>query len=188
MISMGLKAVAGELGLEPRMTVPKTVVLPLHHSPADRRIRRAVARRRRSDTPSCFGMQHPLSGLFSLVVKMGRNGRLRPIKPMAISRVLTSGRRRQASPHGRSVAQPGRALRSGRRGRRFESSHSDHLLLRKIDDATAGVRPLPEPRQSSFAALSIAWRATAFRCAPTDSMVLEPSAFRRAVRSGEPAS
>ena len=34
MISMGLKAVAGELGLEPRMTVPKTGVLPLHHSPA----------------------------------------------------------------------------------------------------------------------------------------------------------
>lgn len=36
-------------------------------------------------------------------------------------------------PHGdgvclfRSVAQPGRALRSGRRGRRFESSHSDQL-------------------------------------------------------------
>ncbi len=28
--------VAGELGLEPRMTVPKTVVLPLHHSPAVR--------------------------------------------------------------------------------------------------------------------------------------------------------
>ena len=28
----------------------------------------------------------------------------------------------------RSVAQPGRALRSGRRGRRFESSHSDHYL------------------------------------------------------------
>ena len=26
--------VAGELGLEPRMTVPKTAVLPLHHSPA----------------------------------------------------------------------------------------------------------------------------------------------------------
>ena len=25
---------AGELGLEPRMTVPKTGVLPLHHSPA----------------------------------------------------------------------------------------------------------------------------------------------------------
>lgn len=28
------EAVAGELGLEPRMTVPKTGVLPLHHSPA----------------------------------------------------------------------------------------------------------------------------------------------------------
>jgi hypothetical protein len=27
-------SVAGELGLEPRMTVPKTAVLPLHHSPA----------------------------------------------------------------------------------------------------------------------------------------------------------
>ena len=28
-----LDRMAGELGLEPRMTVPKTVVLPLHHSP-----------------------------------------------------------------------------------------------------------------------------------------------------------
>ena len=33
-----------------------------------------------------------------------------------------------ARSHGRSVAQPGRALRSGRRGRRFESSHSDHFF------------------------------------------------------------
>ena len=32
--SNAVRAVAGELGLEPRMTVPKTVVLPLHHSPA----------------------------------------------------------------------------------------------------------------------------------------------------------
>ena len=31
---LGKKRVAGELGLEPRMTVPKTAVLPLHHSPA----------------------------------------------------------------------------------------------------------------------------------------------------------
>ena len=29
----------------------------------------------------------------------------------------------------RGVAQPGRALRSGRRGRRFESSHPDHDFL-----------------------------------------------------------
>src|ERR1700687_6129250 len=29
----------------------------------------------------------------------------------------------------RSVAQPGRALRSGRRGRRFKSCHSDHILM-----------------------------------------------------------
>ncbi len=40
---------------------------------------------------------------------------LRWPKPKAISRVLS-----------RSVAQPGRALRSGRRGRRFKSCHSDH--------------------------------------------------------------
>ena len=32
--SNSVRAVAGELGLEPRMTVPKTGVLPLHHSPA----------------------------------------------------------------------------------------------------------------------------------------------------------
>lgn len=28
----------------------------------------------------------------------------------------------------RNVVQPGRTLRSGRRGRRFESSHSDHKI------------------------------------------------------------
>ena len=41
-----VRAVAGELGLEPRMTVPKTVVLPLHHSPAVRCSRRRSASRR----------------------------------------------------------------------------------------------------------------------------------------------
>ena len=35
--------------------------------------------------------------------------------------------RPKARPTYRRVAQPGRALRSGRRGRRFESSHSDHF-------------------------------------------------------------
>src|SRR3977135_244554 len=30
----------------------------------------------------------------------------------------------------RSVAQPGRALRSGRRGRRFKSCHSDQVIIR----------------------------------------------------------
>ncbi len=45
--SNAVRAVAGELGLEPRMTVPKTVVLPLHHSPAVRRVppRQCVAAR-----------------------------------------------------------------------------------------------------------------------------------------------
>src|SRR5690606_27626208 len=36
---------AGDLGLEPRMTVPKTVVLPLHHSPAGPVRRRSSLRR-----------------------------------------------------------------------------------------------------------------------------------------------
>ena len=40
------KSVAGELGLEPRMTVPKTVVLPLHHSPAGPAQPRPAAGRR----------------------------------------------------------------------------------------------------------------------------------------------
>ena len=66
-----VRAVAGELGLEPRMTVPKTVVLPLHHSPAGSAFRSASARRRRSDTPSCFPMQHPRSGLFSRAAATG---------------------------------------------------------------------------------------------------------------------
>lgn len=39
------RTVAGELGLEPRMTVPKTVVLPLHHSPAVRRFPPSAVRR-----------------------------------------------------------------------------------------------------------------------------------------------
>ena len=37
-----------------------------------------------------------------------------------------------AAQHGRSVAQPGRALSSGGRGRRFESSHSDQIFAGKF--------------------------------------------------------
>ena len=45
--------------------------------------------------------------------------RLRPAGPSSIS-----------APPSRSVAQSGRALRSGRRGRRFKSCHSDHSFSR----------------------------------------------------------
>src|SRR6202007_2093923 len=48
-------------------------------------------------------------------LKISKIGFLQCVKGDAISRGLS-----------RSVAQPGRALRSGRRGRRFESCHSDH--------------------------------------------------------------
>ena len=67
--SNAVRAVAGELGLEPRMTVPKTVVLPLHHSPAGPAFPQRSVRRRRSDRPNRFGMQHPLSRLFSVCAK-----------------------------------------------------------------------------------------------------------------------
>ena len=50
-------------------------------------------------------------------IKILRFRFLRCAKPKAISRGLS-----------RSVAQPGRALRSGRRGRRFKSCHSDQGL------------------------------------------------------------
>ena len=72
--SNAVRAVAGELGLEPRMTVPKTVVLPLHHSPAGPAFPQRSVRRRRSDRPNRFGMQHPLSGLFSVCAKKGEMG------------------------------------------------------------------------------------------------------------------
>src|SRR5207253_10131333 len=40
--------------------------------------------------------------------------------------------RRLYSPRGRSVAQPGRAPRSGRGGRRFKSCHSDQVFMPTI--------------------------------------------------------
>ena len=52
-------------------------------------------------------------------LKISKIGSLRCAKADAISRGLS-----------RSVAQPGRALRSGRRGRRFESCHSDQNFIR----------------------------------------------------------
>jgi uncharacterized membrane protein len=48
-----------------------------------------------------------------------------PRPPRAIDPLAKAERRRYPARHGRSVAQPGRALSSGGRGRRFESSHSD---------------------------------------------------------------
>ena len=62
--------------------------------------------------------RRPVKSAFQGPYSQGQNSSnrlLAVIKPKAISRVLS-----------RSVAQPGRALRSGRRGRRFESCHSDH--------------------------------------------------------------
>ena len=102
-------ALAGELGLEPRMTVPKTAVLPLHHSPA------GTARKAASASEAGEIAQH--AGRCNAPDKRPQMAGLRGRKPSSIS-----------APPSRSVAQSGRALRSGRRGRRFKSCHSDQLL------------------------------------------------------------
>ena len=136
MISMGLKAVAGELGLEPRMTVPKTVVLPLHHSPAVRRSRRRSASRRGAviyaKAPGDATPEKERifigSRLFSRGLFTGLQGAVGMVISPLLDATTASGPRREKC---RSVAQSGRALRSGRRGRRFESSHSDHFSLHR---------------------------------------------------------
>ena len=49
------------------------------------------------------------------------------VELLCIPQGLTMG------PHVRGVAQPGRVLRSGRRSRRFESSHPDQKILVAIE-------------------------------------------------------
>ncbi len=100
---------AGELGLEPRTTVPKTAVLPLHHSPAGTyspRVRPVGAGEIAQATPRC-----------NASAQRRVTGRLLGRRPSSI----------RSLPKSRSVAQPGRAPRSGRGGRRFKSCHSDQL-------------------------------------------------------------
>ena len=102
MISMGLRRMAGELGLEPRMTVPKTGVLPLHHSPAGPVFRQRVSAGERSNTPSYRRMQHPLGRQFQAMRGLfhwWRNRRLRAFGGVAISRLLdTEAARGRADP------------------------------------------------------------------------------------------
>ena len=59
-----LGSVAGELGLEPRTTVPKTAVLPLHHSPAGTAKPRGV-RRGGGDSARVGRMQRDFELLFT---------------------------------------------------------------------------------------------------------------------------
>jgi hypothetical protein len=56
--------------------------------------------------------------------------------------------------HCRSVAQPGRAPRSGRGGRRFKSYHSDHLSGDSIPNCTQGADP-PHHRASYCSLLKL---------------------------------
>ena len=107
----------GREGSNLRMLESKSSALPLGDAPSGGlRIKRAdlarkhVKRRARKDFP----------GRFLAVAGAGGHG--------------YKGASRGEGPSFRDwyrrVAQPGRALRSGRRGRRFESSLSDHFLAR----------------------------------------------------------
>ena len=55
---------------------------------------------------------------------------------------------RYSAGYGRSVAQPGRALSSGGRGRRFESSHSDQNSLNSISYTDFHARISPDWAES----------------------------------------
>src|SRR5579883_213776 len=99
-----------------------------------------------------------------LPAKSRRTGRSRPSQSLAraLGRVYKAAASR--SRRRRSVAQPGSAPRSGRGGRRFESSHSDHFSIFDRSLRT-GARMFEPPvhlaRTKSFAPQFARRRATA---------------------------
>ena len=108
--------------------------------PARRRQARARRRPRRPRRRAKSAVVRPTF----MRLKILKIGFLRCAKPKAISRGLS-----------RSVAQPGRALRSGRRGRRFESCHSDHLSqplsCKTGSDGSGFSSQLPQVRAQALA-------------------------------------
>ena len=75
----------------------------------------------------------------------------------------------RAHPGIRRVAQPGRALRSGRRGRRFESSLSDHFLMPSRPVAYA-----PGVRRSKPSTGRFRWPSLLTPPAPASSILDRP--------------
>ena len=76
----------------------------------------------------------------------------------------------QYAPSSRGVAQPGRALRSGRRGRRFKSYHPDQFPLR--NQSPRGTRATPAlcvsfVRDFCVTAWGTITRSTVWRCSQT---------------------
>ena len=182
---------AGELGLEPRMTVPKTGVLPLHHSPAGPASPRPAARRR-SDTPSRSGTQEAFRG--ELHRGSGRNSR----------------DRRSAISDPKTICRKAFSALAGAKTRRYKPPPQVGVWLSLVehcvrDAGVGGSNPLtptilskgfPRPSEASeraslgrlFSFQPPAFDATAARCAPTLSIVRSPRALRRASSSGDPAS
>ncbi len=115
----GAGAVAGELGLEPRTTVPKTAVLPLHHSPAGpaRDVPDGRFSERRGDsgrdaakaTPASASIRAPAATSFSTSAPVARGTlaedadvgvpvAVGPIDAPSASRRLRHSKRRNLSP------------------------------------------------------------------------------------------
>lgn len=97
------RRMAGELGLEPRMTVPKTGVLPLHHSPAGP-AQPLLAAGRRSDTPRSRGTQQDFQRNPHRV-RNARNARLMADRGSPTGRLQTNFKQAVSSlasrkPHG----------------------------------------------------------------------------------------
>ncbi len=123
----------------------RDLVARLHQSPAqDRRAARGNPRRGScSALPRrCARAPSPASSCANWLAKKSSKPReasvVKPcsrwvVQPLSIRRVLCRADRAsvvpQYAPSSRGVAQPGRALRSGRRGRRFKSYHPDQQKL-----------------------------------------------------------
>jgi hypothetical protein len=206
---------AGELGLEPRMTVPKTGVLPLHHSPAGPAFQRGCPLGRRSDTPSRSGMQQHF---LRCVRRASRDlSPASPIVPSArafailVRSLFFSFQRlpRERTDNFRLAIWPLAAAKPRRYKPRFKVGVWLSLVEHCLREAgVGGSNPLtptisfrvPETRTRSkerpagalfsFQPSPVRWAfaAASVRWAPTASMVRSPSALRLASSSGEPAS
>src|SRR6185312_3114496 len=103
----------------------------------------AVPRRQTSAAKRSRWVHATPPGALELLHRDASAGTMRG-RPDGRAAVVFAGRPFPATNFGfRGVAQPGRALLSGGRSRRFESSHPDHSIndLRKAGPAPAFLRP-----------------------------------------------
>ena len=125
------------------MAVPKTAALPLGDAPA------ALISQRQDavDSSAFFAMQrarlHRLAAGWRFEFHRAAAAPPSRCKTSAANRLPTPGPLRISPASVRSIAQPGRALSSGGRGRRFKSCYSDHFISRSLQGAirATGLNP-----------------------------------------------